>query len=58
MQTTLTSTKEWAAVEFDAVELGDRRRSLPLRQVAGALAADPHGTLPGSFGGWSDVGRR
>ena len=55
MPTTLTSAKEWAAVEFGGVDLGDRRRCPRLRQVAASLAQDPHGTLPGSFCGWSQA---
>ncbi len=55
MATTLMSASEWAAVEFDGAELGDRRRRPRLIKVATALAENPHGTLPGSFQRWSEV---
>ena len=55
MATTLAAASEWAAVEFGSAELGDRRRNPRLIRVAAAVAEDPHGTLPGSFAGWSEA---
>ena len=55
MAAALTTAMEWAASEFSGAHLGDRRRCSRLVRVAAALARDPHGTLPGSFEGWSEV---
>lgn len=55
MGTILTDALDWAASEFTEAELGDRRRCKRLIRVAGALARDPHGTLPQSFEGWSEA---
>ena len=50
MATTFKSPAAWAAEEFGGAQLGDRRRPFRLVRVAQALAAESHGTLPGSFG--------
>ena len=55
MATTLATASEWAAVEFGAAKLGDRRRSQRLVRVAAQLAAKPHGRLPESFGKWREL---
>ncbi len=55
METTLTDALDWAALEFSGAALGDLRRCKRLIRVASALAQAPHGTLPGSFNGWSEA---
>ena len=55
MATTLMSGSEWASAEFGGATLGDRRRASRLVQVAARFAADPHGTLPGSFSSWAQT---
>jgi hypothetical protein len=55
MHTALMSATDWAAEEFGGAELGDRRRTRRLMQVAGRLAVDPHGTLPQTFSVWSEL---
>jgi hypothetical protein len=55
MDTTLVSAEEWARMEFGSVELGDRRRTERLTQVASGLAQCPSGTLPQAFGQWNEL---
>src|ERR1035437_7182470 len=55
MATTLMAASEWAAVEFEGTDLGDRRRGRRLVNVATRLAQNPNGTLPGSFDGWAET---
>ncbi len=55
MATTLMSVSEWAAVEFDGAQLGDRRRQSRLIRTAASMASDPHGTLPESFTRWAQA---
>jgi len=47
--------KDWARREFGQADLGDRRRTQRLMQVATSLCRGSHGTLPGSFGDWSEL---
>ena len=55
MQTTLADPTDWAREEFLGAELGDARRNRRLVAVAAALAKESHGTLPESFGSWSEL---
>ncbi len=55
MTTALMSVSEWAAVEFEVARLGDRRRQSRLVRMAASMAANPHGTLPGSFSNWAEM---
>ena len=55
MDTSLTDSMEWAQTHFGGADLGDRRRNRRLLRVAAALAANPLGTLPGSFGNWGEL---
>ncbi len=55
MHLALMSVEDWAAVEFGGAELHDQRRSRRLVRVAAQLGADPHGTLPDSFGRWGEL---
>jgi hypothetical protein len=47
--------RQWAEAEFGGAELGDLRRARRLVRVAGALAADPHGSLHGCLCDWGEL---
>ena len=51
----ILETKQWAQMEFSAVDLGDRRRSRRLVEVATALGHCPSGTLPQALPEWADL---
>jgi hypothetical protein len=55
MSTTLESPTQWAQMEFAPAQLGDRRRTRRLVNVATALAQSPGGTLPQAFPEWKDL---
>jgi hypothetical protein len=55
MPTGLVDAKEWAREEFAAAELGDRRRTRRLQEMATSLADRPNGTLPASFPRWAEL---
>ncbi|MCW5551099.1 MAG: IS4 family transposase [Verrucomicrobiae bacterium] len=53
--TTLLSPTQWAQQEFALAELGDRRRTQRLVNLAHGLAAQPGGTLPQAFPDWAEL---
>jgi hypothetical protein len=55
MTTSLLASAQWAQREFALVELGDRRRTRRLVQMACCLAQTPTGTLPQAFPAWKDL---
>jgi hypothetical protein len=55
MTTVLAPAAQWAQREFGFAQLGDRRRSKRLMNVATRLAANPGGTLPGAFPRWAEL---
>ena len=55
MSTTLLAPAQWAQMEFAQAELGDRRRTRRLVNMATALAQSPGGTLPQAFPEWKDL---
>lgn len=48
-------TKQWAEQQFAACELGDRRRTQRLIQVAQHVANDPAGSFPQQLQSWGDL---
>lgn len=52
---TLLRPAQWAQQEFALAELGDRRRTQRLVNLAQALAAQPGGTLPQAFAQWAEL---
>jgi len=44
---------EWASTHFGSAELGDRRRSRRLVELAAAIRANPQISLPQQCGGWA-----
>lgn len=55
MSTTLLPPAQWAQLEFGSVELGDRRRTNRLVDMATHLAQNPGGTLPQAFDSWAEL---
>jgi hypothetical protein len=55
MSTTLLPPDQWAQNEFGFAQLGDRRRTNRLVNIAGHLAASPGGTLPQAFPDWAEL---
>jgi hypothetical protein len=51
----LAPPAQWAQREFGFAELGDRRRSKRLVNIATKLAANPGGTLPQAIPQWADL---
>jgi hypothetical protein len=47
--------EEWAAAQFAAAELGDRRRTKRLVRLAAMMAANSSGSLPQQTGGGADM---
>jgi hypothetical protein len=45
----------WAEEQFGACQLGDKRRTKRLIQVAAQVAADPSASFPEQAGSWSDL---
>src|SRR5688500_8535913 len=45
----------WAQHEFGSSDLGDKRRTKRLIQVATALASNPTGTLPPACSSWAEL---
>ena len=45
----------WAAQEFETVELGDKRLNNRLVKLVQQLAAHPTASIPGACGGWGDT---
>lgn len=45
----------WAAIQFAAAQLGDRRRTRRLVTLAAQVAADPTSSLPKQTGDWGDL---
>lgn len=52
---TLLPPTQWAQQEFALAELGDRRRTQRLVNLAQGLAAHPGGTLPQAFPDWAEL---
>lgn len=48
-------TKEWAEQQFSGCELGDRRRTKRLIQVAEQVANHPSGSFPDQIESWGDL---
>jgi hypothetical protein len=46
---------EWAQLNFGNCELGDKRRTNRLMQVAEDIASNPSATLPNQMDGWGDL---
>jgi hypothetical protein len=55
MMTSLLPPAQWAQLEFGFAQLGDRRRTKRLVNLAQHLAANPGGTLPQAFGRWAEL---
>ena len=55
MSNTLLAPAQWAQREFASAELGDRRRTQRLVEMATCLAQSPTGRLPQAFPGWKDL---
>jgi hypothetical protein len=55
MSTSLLAPAQWAHTEFALAELGDRRRTQRLVQMATCLAQSPTGRLPQAFPEWKDL---
>ncbi len=55
MCTTLLPPAQWAQMEFALAELGDRRRTHRLVNIATRLAQNPGGTLPQALPDWSEL---
>jgi hypothetical protein len=55
MTTSLLAPAPWAQKEFASAELGDRRRTHRLVQMARCLAQTPTGRLPQAFPDWRDL---
>ena len=55
MHTYLSSPADWAQAEFGFAQLGDKRRTERLINVATNLAANPGGTLPQAFPDWAEL---
>jgi hypothetical protein len=55
MSNTLLPPAQWAQREFALAELGDRRRTQRLVEMASCLAQCPTGTLPQAFPDWKDL---
>ncbi len=55
MTTTLRTPAQWAESQFASAELGDRRRTQRLVEMATSLAQRPSGTLPQAFPEWKDL---
>ena len=55
MSPTLLDAKDWARVEFEGAELGDKRREARLVAVAAGLAKNPRGTLHGALPTWAEL---
>jgi hypothetical protein len=49
------TTEEWAEEQFGGLDLGDERRTARVVKVAGALAKECLGTLPGSMEGRAEL---
>jgi hypothetical protein len=51
----MQSTAEWAQLNFGSCELGDKRRTKRLVQVAEEIANNPSASLPGQIERWGDL---
>jgi hypothetical protein len=51
----MQSTSEWARLNFGSCELGDKRRTKRLVQVAEQVANHPSASLPGQVERWGDL---
>ena len=51
----MQSVTEWAQLNFGKCELGDKRRTNRLMQVAEDIAGNPSATLPNQMDGWGDL---
>ena len=52
---TAESSADWAAQEFGAVELGDKRRTRRAVKVAAVMAAHPAASIPAQNQRWADT---
>lgn len=55
MITSFLTPARWAQHEFGLAQLGDKRRTIRLVNIAAHLAANPGGTLPGAFPEWTEL---
>src|SRR5215203_4763399 len=55
MSWTALGPQAWAAEQFGSVMLGDRRLNQRVVAVAGAMAADPSGSIPRQNKGWAQT---
>jgi len=55
MSTFLSAPELWAQGEFGFAQLGDRRRTQRLVNIAAKLATNPGGTLPQAFPDWKEL---
>lgn len=55
MIATLTDSQHWAGLEFGQAELGDRRRTERLVQIASGLGERSQGVLTETFDGWAEL---
>ena len=51
----MQSVTEWSQLNFGACELGDKRRTNRLVQVAQEIASNPSATLPNQIEAWGDL---
>lgn len=55
MTTSLLAPAQWAQTEFASAQLGDRRRTQRLVEMAACLAQSPTGRLPQALPEWKDL---
>ncbi len=51
----MQATSQWAQQNFGSCQLGDKRRTARLIQVAGQIASNPAASLPGQTETWGDL---
>lgn len=51
----MQTNREWAQLNFGACQLGDKRRTARLVQVATAVANNPAASFPDQMPTWSDL---
>lgn len=51
----LLSAKQWAAMTYGPVRLGDQRRTQRAVMMAERMAADPQASLPAQMGNWANT---
>lgn len=55
MESSMMHTRKWAEEQFGSCQLGDRRRSQRLVEMASQVAENPSASFPGQCECWSDL---